>query len=114
MNSDYSVTNELVIEYLNSKGGIDKMYSDKQIIEYFIDKNDIDYDSDADNFASYNDKYTILLSEKIKENTYNKLIFANDFWIKPEYQHKFTHLLFMYNITKVFRIYKRYTASPNV
>ena len=114
MNCDYSVTNELVIEYLNSSGSIDKMYSDKQNIEYFIDKNDIDYDSDSESYESYNLKYTTLLCEKIKENTYNKLIFVNDVWIKPEYQQKFTRLLFMYNITKVIRIYKKYTASPNV
>ncbi len=114
MNCDYFVINELVIEYLNSNGSIDKMYSDKQIVEYFIDKNDVDYDSDSENYATFNVKYERLLADKIAENTYNKPIFDNNVWIKPEYQQKFTRLLFMYNINKVIRIYKKYKASSNV
>jgi hypothetical protein len=114
MNCDYFVTNELVIEYINSNGSIDKMYSDRQKIECVIDKNDVDYDSDSENFASFDKKHKKLINDKILENTYNKSIFDNNIWIKPEYQNKFTRLLFMYNITKVIRIYKKYTASANV
>ncbi len=114
MNCDYFVTNELVIEYLNSNGSIDKMYSDRQNIEYFIDKNDVDYDSDSENYAAFDSKYKKLLAEKIAENTYNKPIFDNNVWIKPEYQKKFTRLLFMYNINKVIRIYKKYKAQTHV
>jgi hypothetical protein len=114
MSCDYSVTNELVIEYINANGSIDKMYSDKQNIEYFIDKNDIDYDSDSENYATFDNKYKKLIEFKIAENTYNKIIYDNNVWIKPEYKHKFDRLLFMYNITKVIRIYKKYKAFANV
>jgi hypothetical protein len=84
MGCDYYVRTELVIEYLDKMGRLSKIYTD-----VFINKGYIfqisDYDSD-DDFETADKKYNIEIERRIQENTYNKIIFDNDIWIKETYK----------------------------
>jgi len=50
-----------------------------------------DYNSDDDNDIT-NTKINIEIERKIKKNTYDKIIFDNDIWIKESYKKRYQGL----------------------
>jgi hypothetical protein len=110
MGCDYYVQTELVIEYLNKMGRLSYIYTDRVIDKGYI-YNPPDYDSD-DDLETMNKKYHAEIKRRIEENTYNKILFENDIWIKESYKTKYNERLMrefkeIYNIKK---IYKKTTA----
>jgi hypothetical protein len=110
MGCDYYVQTELVIEYLDKMGRLSTIYTD-----VFINKGYIfqisDYDSD-DDLETSDKKYNIEIERRIQENTYNKIIFDNDIWIKETYKKKFEERLRreFKEIDNIKKIYKKTTA----
>jgi hypothetical protein len=110
MGCDYYVQTELVIEYINKIGRLSYIYTDRVIGKGYIYEPP-DYDSD-DDLETMDKKYNAEIKRRIEENTYNKILFENDIWIKESYKTKYNERLIrdfkeIYNIKK---IYKKTTA----
>ena len=110
MGCDYYVKTELVIEYIDIIGRISFIFTNQDTSKGYI-FNYKDHDSDDDQETSYN-KYKVELERKIKENTYNKILFENDEWIKESYRKKYEEQLKceFKEIHKFKKIYKKVTA----
>jgi hypothetical protein len=91
MDCVYYVKNELVIKYKSINGKINTIYTNSLIKKGYIN----DYpgqDSDDDIALDYS-KYKEELERKIKENTYNKILYDNGKWIKDSYKQKYERYL---------------------
>jgi len=110
MGCDYYVQKELVIEYHDKNGRNCTLYTDRIIKKGYV-FNYKDQDSD-DNENTANQKYRAEIERKIKDNTYNKILFENNEWIKESYKLKYeTQLVKTYKeIAKILKIYKKTSA----
>jgi hypothetical protein len=110
MGCDYYINTELVIEYIDIIGRISFIRTNRDISKGYI-YNHSDYDSDDDQETAHK-KYKAAIDRKIKENTYNKILFENDTWIKESYQKKYEEQLKgeFKEIHKFKKIYKKVTA----
>ena len=84
MGYDYYIQKELVFEYQAKTGKIHTIYTDRKLQKGFI-FNYPDEDSD-DDFVTANKKYQAELQRKIKENTYDKILFKNGNWVEESYK----------------------------
>lgn len=110
MRCDYSVQTELVIEYLDSIKRKCVIYTDRKLTKGYIVTYP-DYDSDDDHETSQQ-KYNLEIERKIIENTYDKIIFDNDTWIKDSYKKKYQQRISreFKDIDIIKKIYKKNTA----
>jgi hypothetical protein len=110
MGCDYYIQTELVIEYVDIIGRISLIRTNRDINKGYI-FNYKDYDSDDDQETSYK-KYKAEIERKIKENTYDKILFVNDIWIKESYKKKYEEQLKreFKEIYKFIKIYKKVCA----
>jgi len=110
MGCDYYVQTELVIEYVDMMGRISSIRTNRRLDKRYI-FDYIDYDSDDDQETSYK-KYIAEIERKIEENTYNKIIFENDNWIKESYRKKYEEQINreFKEIHTLKKIYKKTTA----
>lgn len=110
MGCDYYVQTELVIEYLDKMGRKSTIYTDRSIEKGYIFQPS-DYDSD-DDWETAGKKYDAEIDRKIKKNTYNKLIFDNNTWIKDSYRKKYEDKFKreLKEIDNILKIYKKTTA----
>ena len=84
MGCDYYIQTELVIEYLDSKGRLSFTYTNRKLEKGYIHEPS-DYDSD-DDWETVSKKYYAEIERRISQNTYNKVLFENDEWIKESYK----------------------------
>jgi hypothetical protein len=110
MGCDYYIQKELVFEYQAKTGKIHTIYTGRTIQKGFIFSYPNE-DSDDDTITA-NKKYQIELERKIKENTYDKILFKNGKWIDESYKKKYEHLLneTCKDILQVIKVYKKMTA----
>jgi hypothetical protein len=110
MRCDYYIQKELVIEYQAKTGKIHTIYTDRIIQKGFI-FNYPDEDSDDDIFTS-NKKFQAELKRKIKENTYNKILFKNGKWIEETYKKKYEKSIneTCKDILHLIKVYKKIIA----
>lgn len=110
MGCDYYIQTELVIEYIDTTGKISYIWTNRDLTKGYI-FNYLDKDSDDDHETCYK-KYQAEIERKIKENTYNKILFENDVWIKESYRKKYEEQLKreFKEIRKFKKIYKKNTA----
>ena len=110
MGCDYYIQTELVIEYKDNNGRINTIYTDR-----FIERGYIygykDEDSDDDEETAYK-KYEAEIQQRIKENTFDKILFQNEEWNKDSYKNKYeNNLIKTYSqIGKIIKVYKKKTA----
>jgi len=110
MGCDYYVQTKVVIKYVNIAGRISciqtNLHLEKRYLYQFSD-----YDSDDDQETSYK-KYEADIEGIIKQNTYDKILFENDEWIKESYRKKYEEKLKneFKVIHKFIKIYKKFTA----
>lgn len=110
MGYDYYIQKELVFEYQAKTGKICTIYTDRTIQKGFI-FNYPDEDSD-DDLVTENKKYQAELQRKIKENTYDKILFKNGKWVEESYKKKYENSLneTCKDILQLLKVYKKITA----
>ena len=110
MGCDYYIQTQLVIEYLDNLGRFSVIYTDRYIKKGYLFKCS-DYDSDNICETEYQ-KCKSEIEQKIKENTYNKILFENNAWTKETYKNKFEQRLTkeFKEISNINKIYKKTTA----
>jgi hypothetical protein len=110
MGCDYYIQTELVIEYVDIVGRISLIRTNCSLDKGYIYQSP-DYDSDDDQETCYK-KYQAEIERKIKENTYDKILFENDAWINESYRKKYEEQLKreFKEIRKFKKIYKKITA----
>lgn len=114
MRCDYYIQKELVIEYQSKNGKINTIYTDRTFQKGFIFNypNEV---SDDDIFTA-NEKYQIELERKIKENTYNKILFKNGKWLEESYKKKYENSIkeTCKDILQLLKVYKKISASERI
>ena len=110
MKCHYYIQKELVIEYQAKNGKIYTIYTDRRVQKGFIFSYP-DEDSD-DDFITAHSKFQAELHKKIKENTYDKILFKNGKWIDETYKKKYENSLneICRDISHLIRVYKKITA----
>lgn len=110
MRCHYQVQTELVIEYLDKLKRQCLIYTDRKLTKGYVFTYP-DYDSDDDHETAYQ-KYNLKIERKIIENTYNKIIFDNDGWVKDSYKKKYQERIYreFKDIDIIRKIYKKNTA----
>jgi hypothetical protein len=110
MGCDYYVQSELVIEYLDKIGRNSVIRTNIGRSNQYIYNYD-DSDSDDDEETKYK-KYLAEIERKIKENTYDKVLFDNNEWIKESYKKRYEEKLKrdFKEISIIKKIYKKVTA----
>lgn len=110
MKCHYYIQKELVIEYQAKNGKIYTIYTDRKVQKGFI----FSYpDEDShDDFITAHSKFRAELHKKIKENTYDKILFKNGRWIEECYQKKYENTLneACSDILQLLKVYKKMTA----
>lgn len=111
MGCDYYIQTELVIEYIDRNGRISCIFTNRELSKKYISR-EKPGNMFEDDLNIYINKYKSKLEEKLKENTYNKILFDNNEWIKRSYKKKYNDLLVktFSDISKILKIYKKVTA----
>jgi hypothetical protein len=110
MGCDYYIQKELVIEYQAKNGKFNTIYTNRIIQKGFIFSYP-DEDSD-DDFTTADTKYKAELERKIRENTYDKILFKNGKWIEESYIKKYENSIneTCKDILQLLKVYKKHTA----
>lgn len=111
MGCDYYIQTELVIEFRDKDSKISVIHTNIKLQKvYIFSYPNQDLDDDID---TQDKKFQTELERRIQENTYNKMLFKNEVWIKETYKKKYENYLFKTykDIVKLIKIYKKYTAS---
>ena len=82
---DYYIQSELIIEYIDMLGRISFICTNRELNRGYVDEYLPDHDSDDDEETCY-EKYMAEIEKKIKENTYDKILFNDGNWIKESYK----------------------------
>jgi hypothetical protein len=106
---DYYIQTELVIEYIDIIGRISFIRTNRDTTKgYIIHQNDENSGDDEETYT----KYKAEIERKIKQNTYSKILFENDVWIKESYRKNYEEPLKkeFNEIHKFKKIYKKVSA----
>lgn len=110
MGCDYYIHSDLVIEYFDNKGTISTTRTNRTIEKCYIC--DVpDEDSDDDQETQYK-KYIEEIERLVLKNTYKKILYENEKWIKTSYEKKYAKDLPLLcpGMVKIVKIYKDYGA----
>ena len=111
---DYYIQSELVIEFIEINGAISKTRTNRTVKRGYI-MNIPDNDSD-DDFETQEIKYNKELEKIMSQNTYQKILYENDKWIKLSYEKRYLkdiHILCP-TMSKLIKIYKENTAWARI
>lgn len=111
MGCDYYIQSELIIEYIDVLGRVSFICTNRDLNRGYINEYLPDHDSDDDEETCY-EKYLVEIEKKIKENTYDKILFENNNWVKESYKKKYEEYLRSQfkEICEFKKIYKKFTA----
>jgi hypothetical protein len=114
MRCDYFIQKELVFEYQAKNGKIYTIYTGRTIQKGFI-FNYPEEDSD-DDIITANKKFKAELERKIKENTYDKILFKNGKWLEESYKKKYEKSIneTCKDILQLIKVYKKLTAHEKM
>ena len=110
MGCDYYTQSELVIEYVDDKGARSVTKTGRTLEKGYVFSIP-DEDSDDDEETQYQ-KFKEELTRRINKNTYKKILYENDVWVKSSYEKKYVKDLKMIcpRMVKLVKVYKDYTA----
>ena len=86
---DYYIQTELVCEYMDSYGKYHTLYTNRKMLNGYIQ----DDDNELDHLTEKKRRYVLLLSEKLNKHRYNKIFYANNNWQKDRYKQKYDKYL---------------------
>ena len=111
---DYYIQTELVIEFSEMNGALSKTTTNRMINRGYI-INIPDNDSD-DDYDTQDKKYKKELEKKISENTYQKMLYENDRWVKSSYEKRYLRdiTILCPTMIKLIRVYKDISAFSSV
>ena len=89
MSCDYFIQTELVIEFIESNGALSKTITNRMVNRGYI-SHIPDNDSD-DDYETQEKKFNKELEKIINENTYKKMLYENDRWVKSSYEKRYLH-----------------------
>lgn len=114
MTFDYCVQTELVIEYIDMCGVTHKTRTNTEINKKYI-MTIPDYDSD-DDFETQINRYNKELQKCIKKNTYNKMLYENQVWVKESYKKRYDKQISCIcpNLYRLTKVYKNHSAWCHV
>ena len=111
---DYYVQTQLVIEYADKYGVMHKTITNtitekKYILTVPDDDSDDDYETQ---FRKYNKE----IQKYIEKNTYNKMLYDTDKWVKDTYKKRYhKQVTFLCpNLHKLLKIYKKHSAWEHI
>lgn len=110
----YYVQSQLVIEYADKYGVMHKTITNTIIKKKYI-LSIPDNDSN-DNYEKQFEKYNKELQKYIKKNTYNKMLYETDKWVKETYKKRYNKYIWILcpNLHKLLKIYKQYSAWNHI
>jgi hypothetical protein len=110
MGCDYYIQSEFVIEFIDKSGKISFIYTNRGLKKGYI-FNYNDQDSDDDEETAFQ-KYDQEIENKIRKNTYNKMLFEDNTWVKDSYRKKYEERFKrdFIQIKDFIKIYKKFTA----
>jgi len=114
MRCEYYIQSEIAFEYIAKNFKSYTIYTDRTIKKGFV-FNYAEQDS-TDNLVTANKKLQAELERKIKENTYDKILFKNGKWIDKSYKKKYENSLneTCRDILQLTRVYKKITAIETI
>ena len=114
MGCDYYIHSDLVIEYFDNKGTISTTRTNRILEKGYI-FNVPDEDSDEDQETQYK-KYIEEIERLVSKNTYKKILYENEKWIKSSYEKKYSKELTLLcpGMIKIVKIYKDYSAWKRI
>ena len=94
----------------NKSGKNHTIYTDRKVTKSYIFSYPDD-DSD-DDLETMNKKYRAELERKIKENTYDKILFKNGKWLEESYKKEYENTIneSCSDILQLLKVYKKMTA----
>ena len=110
MGCDYYIQSELVIEYVDDKGARSVTKTGRTLEKGYI-FNVPDEDSDDDEETQYQ-KFKEEIERRIAKNTYKKILYENDGWIKASYEKRYKKecQIICPRMVKLLKVYKDYNA----
>ena len=110
MGCDYYIQTELVVDYIDINGALSTTRTNRKLERCYL-TNLPEEDSDDDEETQYN-KWKEELKRLIEKNTYKKMLYENDKWIKTSYEKKYSKGLNIIcpRMIKPLKIYKDYSA----
>ncbi len=110
MGCDYYTKSELIIEFIDEKGAMCKTRTNIcQERNWIHSVPDADSDEDQETQSK---KYYEELERCIQRNTYKKVLYENETWVKESYEKRYLKELKMIcpRMVRLIRMYKDYTA----
>ncbi len=116
MTCDYYIQTELVCEYMDSSGKHHTLYTNRKMLNGYIQDDVASEDEEDLDQTIAKKRYVVLLTEKLNKNTYNKMFYDNDNWQKPRYKQKYEKYLAKFvpinsYIVKIFKKVKSYECE---
>jgi hypothetical protein len=107
---DYYVQSDLVIVYYDNQGTLSTTRTNRILEKGYI-FSVADEDSDEDEEIKYK-KWKEELKRRVERNTYKKILYDNDNWIKESYEKKYSKELNIIcpRMIKIVKVYKDYYA----
>lgn len=110
MSCDYYIQSELVIEFIDEKECMCKTKTNRGLTKVYV-FNIPNKDSDDDEETQLQ-KYKKYIEKIIYKNTYKKVLYNNETWVKELYKNRYLQELKMIcpRMVKLIKMYKDYIA----
>lgn len=110
MGCDYYIQSELVVEYIDTNGGMSTTKTNRTLEKGYI-FNVADMDSDDDDETQYK-KYLEEIDKNIARYTYKKNLYENELWIKSSYEKNYKKdiQIMCPTMIRLVKVYKDYHA----
>lgn len=114
MGCDYYIETGLVIEFVDMNGSLSKTTTNRRINRRYISS--IPEDDSDDDFETRNKKFEKEMEKQLVGNTYKKMLYENDEWVKLSYKKRYLKDLIVLcpTLVKLKRIYKDNIAFSSV
>lgn len=110
MGCDYYTQSELIILYIDENGAVSKITTNKIVNKcyiYYIPGADSD-----DDFETLQMDYNTEVQRIVNENTYIKILYEDDKWVKSSYEEIYSTDLkiICQKMVKLLKVYKNYVS----
>lgn len=106
---DFYIQTELVVEYTDMYCVMHKTKTNTLLKQYMLTVPENNSDCDLETRL---DKYNKELKNCVERNTYNTILYENDFWVKESYKKRYNKQISLLcpDLHKLLKIYKKHTS----